>query len=430
MRYVLQGHASRGNVRGATAGDQVVPWLRTRGWAAKILAVSLALLLGGCSAGGASVAPTPPPVVSTPAATLAAATPLESPSPAPSVAAAPAQPSGWDQVVAAARREGMVSVIGPPGDASSTYLAAAFTQDYPDVQVDFLGTPPGDATERMENEAAAGRNQTDVYVGGSGLGADFIDSAFDPIQNDLVGPDADPANWLGGQFAFADSGGQYYMILLSGVSTAAVFNTDVVDPSQIRSYKDFLNPEWKGKIVLQDPTIPAAGQTFMSFLWVTPSLGKDYIQQLFAQNPTISRDERQPIDWIARNEYPVGLGVSSREATVAKGQGLPVGLLSANRLQDGGYLSSSLGGVGVVRQPPHPNAAKLYVNWLLSRDGELAVSKLAGLASRRTDVSVADQGVDPDFVPQPGWTYVASWDQDLQSTVPAMLDFVKPLMGS
>lgn len=96
----------------------------------------------------------------------------------------------------------------------------------------------------------------------------------------------------------------------------------------------------------------------------------------------------------------------------------------------GGYVTASLGGAGVLPGPPHPNALKVYLNWLLSPQGQISAAKFAGVGTRRIDVSATDEGVDPSYTLQPGVQYNLTYRVEFKQTVAAMQAFVEPLLSS
>ncbi len=88
---------------------------------------------------------------------------------------------------------------------------------------------------------------------------------------------------------------------------------------------------------------------------------------------TLSRDRRQPVDWLARGKF--SLSLFSSGVGDAKLQGLPVDTIPPHVLKEGDPISVGLGTLSLVNQAPHPNAAKVFINWLLSRAGQIALQK-------------------------------------------------------
>ena len=93
---------------------------------------------------------------------------------------------------------------------------------------------------------------------------------------------------------------------------------------------------------------------------------------------TISGDSRQMGDWVAAGKFAVSIfgPVSRMDLDVAKEQGLPVDWFRPDQLKEGAYITAGSGGVALMNRAPHPNAAKVAVNWLLSREGQIIYQKI------------------------------------------------------
>jgi iron(III) transport system substrate-binding protein len=337
----------------------------------------------------------------------------------------------WDATVAAARREGRISIMGPQGNETRDALTLGFQQQYPDIQVEYQGLSGSQLTAKLLAELGAGQYLTDISIAGT---AGVVDSlipanALAPVPPYLVGPnDRDPSGWRGGKFEYADSSGQYGLIFSVYVKPPFLYNANLVSPNDFTSYRDLLDPRWKGKIVLRDPRLSGGGQAATTFLYATDSLGRDFLRQLFTQDPVISNDDRQIIDWVARGQYPIAIGVSDTLANEAVEKGLPVRHMDTARMREGGYVTSGNAVVSVVRDPPHQNAVKVYLDYLLSRDGQYAWSKAAGYASQRRDVPT--DHVNPLFIPKDGVTYQLNYSEQFVKMRDEILEFLKTVMPS
>ncbi len=345
-------------------------------------------------------------------------------------AAAPATPA-WDAVVAAARQEGRISIMGPQGNETRDALTLGFQQKYPDIQIDYQGLAGSPMAAKLLNELGAGQYLTDLLVVGT---TSLIESllpadAIAPMPPYLTGPNVrDPSVWRGGQPDFADSTGQYTLVFSDYVKPPFLYNPNLVSPTDFSSYRDLLDPRWKGKIVMRDPRLSGGGLAAVTFMYATESLGRDYLRQLFTQDLVIANDDRQIIDWVARGQYPIALGVSDTLANEFIDRGLAVRHMETARMREGGYITAGNGAVSVVRNAPHPNAVALYLDYLLSRDGQLAWSKAAGFASRRRDVPT--DHVLELLVPKEGVTYQLNHAEQYVKLRGEILEFLKTVIPS
>ncbi len=395
------------------------------GYVSAWLFIAIALLLAACGQ-NAAPAGSAKPAVSTSAAASGSPAAVAS-----SAGQAQAKPSAasWDQIVAAAKREGSVVIYGQAGASVSELLTTGFRQQYPDIKVEFNGANGSELETKIQTERQAGRFGVDIMLHGP---PNLLHMAqvgvLDPIADSLVGPEGNPSKWLGGKFDFSDDGGRYVLMLLGGVATPAIYNPTMVNLSEITSYRDLLAPKWKGKLAMLDPRIPGNGQGTAQFWVVTPSLGKDFIKQLFDQGVTFTRDDRQLTDWVAHGTYAFGLAANGFEAVQLKKTGAPLEFLSADHLKESGYLTASWGGVGAVNRAAHPNAAKVYLDWLLSKDGQEAMVKASGYASRRQDVPTT--GLLDATIPKAGVQYVEITKESYINQRPEIVQYIQSLIGS
>jgi iron(III) transport system substrate-binding protein len=160
------------------------------------------------------------------------------------------------------------------------------------------------------------------------------------------------------------------------------YNTGLLKPDEIRSFDDFLNPKWKGKIGYLDPRTPGAGDSIWSFMWRTK--GEEYLKQLVAQDLYLGRDQRVLAENLAKGRVAVMIGLSYYSFAPFLKAGLPVKALPT--LKEGTYGTAGSGNLAILKAPAHPNSAKVFVNWLLGREGQEIVSRALGQATRRLDV--------------------------------------------
>src|SRR5262249_21776655 len=153
--------------------------------------------------------------------------------------------------------------------------------------------------------------------------------------------------------------------------------------SELRTAQDLLDVRWKGKISLQDPTVPGSGSNQAAQLYLT--LGEDFVRKLYVdQKPLISRDTRQLTDWLARGSQPISNGAEDALVDQLVKEGVPIAPLDLPDLPS--PISAGFGQVALLAAAPHPNAAKVFVNWLASREGSAVFARAMAEASTRSDV--------------------------------------------
>lgn len=293
----------------------------------------------------------------------------------------------WQKVLKAAKKEGVVYVSGPAGVQSRDSLTQPFTDKY-GIRVSFFGASGRELSPRIMAERRARQYRWDVFVHGTttGLTVMIPAGAFQPLRPALILPEVtDSKYWRGGGLEILGEGGQ--LAVMTPFQRGILFyNTNLVDPKQFTSYKDLLAPKWKGKIVADDPTKPGPGQATFTFFYLHPDLGPDFIQALAKQDLILHRDYTLQGDELGHGRFPLLIGTADFLIERKIKMGVPIGIVDPRQLKEGSDVSPANGAVALYNKPPHPNAAKVYINWLLSRDGQSVFPRLMGYISARNDV--------------------------------------------
>ncbi|HZS00029.1 MAG TPA: extracellular solute-binding protein [Chloroflexota bacterium] len=383
------------------------------------------LVAGG---GAALLAACQPPAPARPAA-----------SGAPSAPAAPAAPAAagpagwerqWDELIAAARQEGRV-VVGGPASADLRLAAPAKFKERFGVEMEYLAFPPnqGEFIERIARERAAGLVTVDAFVGGaqSIFTAAYPQQIMAPIRPALVHPEAlDETKWRPGRIWFKDPDDTYFMQVFNQVGGQIAVNTDSVRPDEIKGYRDLLKPSFTGKISVWNPTLPGTGWNTAN--WLRLTFGDDFFKQLYVdQKVGIPEDARQWSDWLARGTYPIALGASARDVELLKRDGFHVEVLPPDP-EAPGIATGAFGIVVLIADAPHPNAAKLFVNWMAMREGQETWGRADQIATVRTDV---DNSWAPSYtIPRPDLTYLDGYDWNYVNTAfPESIPKIRQIMA-
>ncbi len=329
----------------------------------------------------------------------------------PAPAAPPtAAPSTWDALLAAGKSEGKVVVSGPPDPGASTTLPAAF-KAFAGIDMEYLAGNSSQLASRIQSERAAGQYTIDVSL----AGADTVYGTFlpngwlDPLRPALVLPeDVDGSLYRTGEPWFRDHDKQMVMQLFnSATASLLTLNTSMVSPDDFKDSKSLLDPRWNGKMCTYDPGVNGAGIATASAVYVT--LGKEYCTSLYkGQNVVLSRDYQQVADWVAHGSYPIGIGVTHQYLVEYLKAGIQ--LVEMNLPDIPRTLAGGFGLVNLWNKAPHPNAARVFVNWIASRDGMAVYAPLENAVPVRKDVDPT--WVPADQVPQPGGSYFDTYDPD------------------
>lgn len=290
----------------------------------------------------------------------------------PGVFAQPQQE--WDKLVAAAEKEGEVTIYGQAraGVAKSIH---AFAEAYPKIKINFVGGQGSDLSKKVFAERRAGKHLVDVAVGG---GPPMIlyhkAGALKSLPEILVSPEIrDLSKWWGKRHFYADSDNRYvFMSQGDAGSGIGAINTGSVKASEIKSWWDLLNPKWKGKFVMNDPRgLGNVGS--WRFLYYDDDLGAKYLRRLVAEMDVVfAQDERQMMDWLAAGKYQINLLAKIENTASARKQGLPVAQIFSDK--EGDAIASGSGSYQRVqrRAPSQCGAALRQLVFVTRRSTQLA----------------------------------------------------------
>jgi len=301
----------------------------------------------------------------------------------------------WEKTLEEAKKEGQVSIyLCSICSATNRYEAILdeFKKEYREIKVVTVTGSGAQLVQREMAERRAGKYLADIHSGGANAAFNTLykGKALDPIKPTLILPEVvDESKWYGKKHNYIDPEDKYIFAYLASVSTAQLFyNSTLINPTDFKSYRDLLNPKLKGKIVALDPSNTGLGAT-MQFFYYHPELGPDFIRKLFGEmEVTYSREYRQMVDWMVSGKFSICIGC--KETDRARAQGLPIEHFDTSLWKVGASFSAGGGTLSLVNQGPHPNAAKVFINWFLSRKGQIALQKFGNPDdppnSRRIDI--------------------------------------------
>ncbi len=310
----------------------------------------------------------------------------------------------WDETLAAAKKEGEVQIYLNAPSKARIALSEAFNKRFGLKLVVMLGAG-ADLLSKLTSEYRSGINQVDLFMPGASsiinAKSQGIISHLEPM---LILPEVkDPSVWFTGRLPLYDRDGTAIAYLALRVPPI-FYNADLVKEDEITSHWDLLKPQWKGKTVIYDPSISGAGLAGLYYLtteWGGNEKPYEFISSLIKENNgLVTRDMREQVDWVVRGKYLFALWPQPP----AVSQFLQAGSrLSAPSLKEKGRIDAASGVMSMPTRPPHPNAATIFLNWFLSREGQTIAMKAIGMPSARIDVPA--EGVNSVFVPKPGVKY-------------------------
>lgn len=329
----------------------------------------------------------------------------------------------WDNSIRNAKKEGTLVIYGDQAPVSRDTITKAVQEKF-GIRVEFLLGRGAEVREKLLRERRAGIFHADIYAGGATTATISLKPAgiLVPLQEVIFHPEVkDDSLWRGGLFYDKDkriAGGW------GTVQPAIYINTAIVKSGEIKSFDDLLHPQWKERIVINDPTTTGTGQSTMSAILVIK--GEEFIKKLVEQKPIITRDQRAQLDWLAKGKIPVTIGVDNSIAKGFKDTGAPISPLLP---EEGAHITTATGCVGLIDSAPHPNAGRLFINWILTREAQTLWSQGADFASRRLDVSAGH--LEPARQPQTGVRYIFAdeeWQLLAERRMMLFKELFKPVM--
>jgi iron(III) transport system substrate-binding protein len=328
---------------------------------------ALAILLAACTPPLA-----PPPTAAPPAAPAATAPPAakqaESPAAAPKAAEAKpaASPAAADPLAAAtasyydaAKGEGKLVLYGVGNATLYNPVRDVFMKRFPGVQLEGVDQRGRESREKVIAEQQSRNYVADVVISGvstqtelhqAGALDQYQPAGLDQVLPELVTPG-----------------------LPSAPRTVTIFtmaiNTQLVPSAEEpKTWPDLLDPKWKGKLAMDDPRGSGPGGTIIS--GIEALYGLDISPKLAAQNLFFATQAGPIWTSLARGEYAVFLSAGHTDAIAQRKAGAPIKLLKPSDGVGVTQISQS-----VVKNAPHPNAAKLWIEWSLSEEGQAVLAQ-------------------------------------------------------
>src|SRR5581483_7680155 len=287
------------------------------------------------------------------------------------------QEAAWEQVEAAAKKEGALTYyVGGniPQDQVGVFTSA-WNKDNPDIKVDVViagSGPDMQARVRTEQEAKAYTGDVGDFARNAALtfaGRGMVDAFIPPVARDpnskyRTDPVTDP-----------DKKGFF---IANNVTTNPFWiNTKLVPAGQEpKTHADLADPKWKDKILWIAPW--ATGVGWNVYYYSKKAYGQDWVTKMQANNPAFTLDKVGAVTDVARGEYAVLIadgGGANASKLIKDGQPL-----KAVWPEDFSYGEAS--GQAVLAHAPHPNAAKVFINWMLTENGQEFVEKLSRFPNR------------------------------------------------
>jgi ABC-type Fe3+ transport system substrate-binding protein len=305
------------------------------------------------------------------------------------------RPSYWEKILEAGRKEGKVVASIPPSAELRKLMELTFPKRY-GISVEFVPARGGAIIRRMVDEAKAGIQYFDLHIGGteSVITGLLPEDVLEPVEPFFVLPEVkDPKQWWGGHI-WVDNAKRFVYAFVAYQTVSLWSNPNEYKPAEFRSFDDLLNPKLHGRIGISDPRTPGSGSSMWSYMLYIK--GEEYLKRFVAQKLFVTRDLRLLAENLAKGKIAVSSGIGYSEFLPFIKANLPLAPLPVPK--EGLYATGGYGHLTILKNAPHPNATKVFVNWLLGKDGQEIFSRAMGVGTRRLDVDtkwLSEFGVIP-----------------------------------
>jgi iron(III) transport system substrate-binding protein len=319
--------------------------------------------------------------------------------PTPPPAATQGAQTSWDKIVADAHTEGSV-VLNNGAGVSGQQVLDAFQAKYPWLQLQATTMAASQFTPRVLTEQrnglfawdvllGAGFNNTERVLAPAGAVGDVR-----PLLTDLPAEIRDDSKWAGGFVWLRSDASPDSLVTDLPVTNGVYVNRDYITPAQLSSISQLADPQFKGKLVIYNPTLANAGS--QSLANILAHTDEAFVKKLLVDQGAVqTADTNQAAQFLTEGRYPIALGISSSSLPPFMSQGVGQNV-EPLRDPDNQYVRA--GGFTVLKNAPHPNAIKVFLSWFLSREGQDEWNKSnVQSASRRLDVTVVNADAVPDY---------------------------------
>ena len=273
-----------------------------------------------------------------------------------------------DELYEKAKQEKSLAFYGAGPSGSHDRWIREFQQKYPGVTVTFTGGLSNGLNRKVEAQLAAGRMETDLaifqtiqdFAKWKQRGALML---FKPEGSEQIDP------------AYKDEDGAFTAVSVNTVVYA--YNTALVPAADVpRSALDFLKPAFAGKLITTDPSEDDAGLSIFNL--IVQKYGWDYMDKYMAQKPAFVASGHQSVSNAIASGEKLATFDSTSTTPRLKAQGKPIEPVFSSVDATPVFLV----GAAIFRDAPHPNAAKLYLNWYMAKEQQ----SRSGTFSPRADV--------------------------------------------
>ncbi len=316
-----------------------------------------------------------------------------------------------DEILQAARSEGELTWYTSMPQEQADELAGMFEKAYPFVRVRIVRQGTFEIVRRVQEEAASGQRGADVvHVLDPGIFISLRKSGqlykYEPTESKAIPP------------GYKDAG---YWTTARLVTVCIAVKTGAIPQQDLpTTWRDLLDPKWRGEMAIKDAQ--TGGSAYAQYYFLREKYGVSYWEQFAQQRPLIYKSEDRGLEALVHGDVKIAAGALGYKVyQAARIDGQPIEAIWPT---DG--VPVCLGPIAILRSCPHPNAAKLFVEYVLSKEGQGAITRLLGSYSMRPDVAAPEGRVALSelslFAAPDGWQEYLEKQNELQREYGALFN--------
>ncbi len=275
--------------------------------------------------------------------------------------------------------------IGSSGNQELDAVKETFGAQFPDIDLSFINGTSDQVQERFLNEKRAGLNNADVVSLGGIAPFEQINeegylAQFTPEDADLFS--YDPNGFIPGlAYGFAD------------INMGVCYNPTKLSDEEVellQTYEGWTDPRFEGRAAIVSPDGYGYRRGLTNWVYENSALGEPWLRQIAKLDPTVFPNANAAAPQVIAGEYDVLFNSLTLMAARAADDGAPLRCAAPSPTPT--YPFSA----GLVKDAPNSAAGQLFINWLLSENGQQAVQDTFAYNARR-------EGFDAPVIDEEWW---------------------------
>ena len=330
----------------------------------------------------------------------------------------------WAKTVAQGEAEGAVVIQSQPNQAFRDFVLREFPKAYPKIALQLSVIPEEEFIARIRTERQADKYLWDIAVSGASTGYTLDkEGIVDPLAPELILPEVNNAQiWGGWDESYVDTP-KKYVFAMSKYIAGPWYDALRIPPEKVAQLglRTLLDPAYEGKIAWNDPAVVGSGRSYG--LLLRAKLGDDALKKIVVdQKPQLVAQQFQVVEAMARGTAWIGIGPPVRSLIAPYAQaGIKTDIRSFGTSPDVNLEGIGGSAIYVFNRAPHPNARRVFLNWLLGKDVQYALAKALDQDSRREDIPST---AEPDSVPIKGAKYIAPQREEMLGPLADSVKFI------